>query len=198
MLSCVSGELVQSMGSSSSSFSWPSNRGSMDSGRPESLPSLVPFSSPNSPSFSLSPFVSLFTESTSHRDSSCVRAVFGVDVRSGGGVHGSEWQRLCFLGWSPQLVSEGSSQSGGGGRVKVREMTDLLGVSNSLILPPLRSSLWEKGLTRAGVAELTQGGVSWGWSMSDLLRERRGSDGRQRERRRRESMAGQKALKEKK
>lgn len=97
-------------------------------------------------------------------DSSSVRTVVGADVRFGGGVHGSEWQRLCLLGWSLPSVSdaEGSSQSGGGGRVKVREMTDLLGVSNSLILPPLRSSLREKGLTRAGVAKVTEFGVSGG------------------------------------
>lgn len=143
MLSCVSGELVQSIGSSSS-FSWPdrsSDSGSRDRGRPESPSCPITVSSPNSLSFSLIPFVSPFTESTSYGDSSPVRTVFGADVRYGGGVHGSEWQRLCLLGWSPQSVSEGSSQSGGGGRVKVREMTDLLGVSNSLILPPLRSSL---------------------------------------------------------
>ncbi len=139
MLSCASGELVQSMGSSSS-FSW--SRRSSDRGRPESLPSLSS-SSPNSLSSSLIPFVSPLTVSTSDGDSSSVSTVSGADVTYGGGVHGSEWQRLCLLGWSPLSVSDadGSSQSGGGGRVKVKEMTDLLGVSNSLILPPLRSSL---------------------------------------------------------
>lgn len=120
--------------------------------------------------------------------------VFGADVKFGGGVQGSEWHRLCLLCRPPESVSEGSSQSGGGGRANVREMTDLLGVSNSLILPPLRSSLREKGLTRAD----TLGGVSEGWSMSDLLRERRGSDRRPREYLRRESTAGQIALKKKK
>lgn len=187
MLSCVSGELVQSMGSSSPSSSSSSlssrssERGSRDKGRPESLPSLTSFSSSNSLSCSL---ISPFTASTADGDSSSERTVFGADVRFGGGVHGSEWQRLCLLGWSPLSVSdaEGSSQSGGGGRVKVREMTDLLGVSNNLILPPLRSSLREKGLTRAGVAKVTEEGVSGGWSMSDLLRDRRGSDRRQRDR----------------
>lgn len=50
------------------------------------------------------------------------------------------------------LFSGGEAQgSGGGGRVKVREMTDLLGVSNSLMRPPLRSWRRENGLTRAGV-----------------------------------------------
>lgn len=160
MLSCVSGELVQSMGSSSSSsLSWSSR--SSDRGSPESPPSMTSFSSPNSLSSSL---CASFPTSTSDMDSSSVRTVFGADVRFGGGVHGSEWQRLCLLGWSLPSVSdaEGSSQSGGGGRVKVREMTDLLGVSNSLILPPLRSSLREKGLTRAGVAKVTEFGVSGG------------------------------------
>ncbi len=139
VLSCVSGELVQSIGSSSSSpssfSSRFSDRGSRDRGRPESpamrvpLPSLISFTSPKSLSSSLSLFVSPFTVSASDMDSSSVRTVFGADVRFGGGVHGSEWQRLCLLGWSPPSVSdaEGSSQSGGGGRVKVREMTDLLG-----------------------------------------------------------------------
>lgn len=186
LLPCVSGELAQSIGSSSSSsFSWPgrsNDKGSRDRGRPESLPSSVTFSSSNSLSFSLILSVCPFKESTSHKDSSLVRTVLEAEVRCGGGVHGSEWQRLCLLGWSPLPASEELSQSGGGGRVKVSEMTDLLGVSNSLILPPFRSSLREKGLIRAGVSELTLGGVSGVRSTSDLLRERRGSEGRPRER----------------
>lgn len=99
-------------------------------------------------------------------------------------MQGSEWQRLCLLGMSTASASDAvvSSQSGGGGSVKVREMTDLLGVSNSLIFPPLRSSLWEKGLNRAGGAKVAGGGVSGGWSMSDLLRERRWSNSRPRDR----------------
>lgn len=40
--------------------------------------------------------------------------------------------------------------------------------------------------------------MSGGWSMSDLLRERRGSDGRQRDLRRRGPTDGETALKEKK
>lgn len=87
-----------------------------------------------------------------------MRALLGADVMCGGGVQGSEWQRLCLLGISQPSASEGTSQSGGGGRVKVREMTDLLGVSNSFILPPLRSSLCEKGLTRAGGAVVAEEG----------------------------------------
>lgn len=99
-------------------------------------------------------------------------------------MQGSEWQRLCLLGMSTASASDAvvSSQSGGGGSVKVREMTDLLGVSNSFIFPPLRSSLWEKGLNRAGGAKVAVGGVSEGWSMSDLLRERRWSNSRPRDR----------------
>lgn len=94
-------------------------------------------------------------------------------------MHGSEWQRRCLLGRSSQSISEGSSQSGGGGRVKVREITDLLGVSNSLILPPLRSSLREKGLTRAGAAK-KQEGMSEGRSMGSLSSEGLRSDVRER------------------
>ncbi len=56
---------------------------------------------------------------------------------------------------------------------------------------------WGK-LSSSGVAKVTEGGVSGGWSMSDLLRERRGSDGRQRDRLRREPITGQTALKGKK
>lgn len=41
--------------------------------------------------------------------------------------------------------------SGGGGKVKVREISDLLGVSKSLMRPPLRSWRKEKGLRRTGV-----------------------------------------------
>lgn len=37
-----------------------------------------------------------------------------------------------------------------GGRLKVSEMIDLLGMSKSLVFPPFRSSRWEKGLTRGG------------------------------------------------
>lgn len=93
-------------------------------------------------------------------------------------MHGSEWQRRCLLGRSSQSISEGSLQSGGGGRVKVREMTDLLGVSNNLILPPLRSSLREKGFTRAGAAR-KQEGTSEGRSMWGRSSERPGSDVRE-------------------
>lgn len=94
-------------------------------------------------------------------------------------MHGSEWQRRCLLGRSSQSISEGSSQSGGGGRVKVREITDLLGVSNNLILPPLRSSLREKGLTRAGAAR-KQEGMSEGRSMGGRPSEGLRSDVRER------------------
>lgn len=94
-------------------------------------------------------------------------------------MHGSEWQRRCLLGQSSQSISEGSSQSGGGGRVKVREITDLLGVSNNLILPPLRSSLREKGLTRAGVAR-KQEGMSEGRSVGGRPSEGLRSDVRER------------------
>lgn len=94
-------------------------------------------------------------------------------------MHGSEWQRRCLLGRSSQSISEGSSQSGGGGRVKVREITDLLGVSNNLILPPLRSSLREKGLTRAGAAR-KQEGMSEGRSVGGRPSEGLRSDVRER------------------
>lgn len=78
------------------------------------------------------------------------------------GVQGRDWQRLWDRGGA---LSQGVGLhgSGRGGKVKVREMTDLLGVSKSLIRPPLRSCLWEKGLMRAGVL--------WtGDNASDLLR----------------------------
>lgn len=79
------------------------------------------------------------------------------------GVQGKDWQRLWDRG-KPFPKWVGLHGSGGGGRVKVSEMTDLLGVSKSLIRPPLRSCLWEKGLTRAGVL--------WtGDEASDLLRD---------------------------
>ena len=45
----------------------------------------------------------------------------------------------------------GEGRRGGAGREKLREMTDMLGVSSSLQRPPLRSRRLEKGLTRAGV-----------------------------------------------
>lgn len=45
-----------------------------------------------------------------------------------------------------------SCSGAGGGRLKVSEVTDLLGVSKSLIFPPFRSSRWEKGLTRGDVS----------------------------------------------
>lgn len=60
----------------------------------------------------------------------------------------------------------------GGGRLKVREIKDLLGVSKSLILPPLRSCRWEKGLTRCGVSWARGKVGDLGRNMSDWLRER--------------------------
>lgn len=149
------------------------DRGSKDIGRPESHACRA--SSSSSPN-KLSSSPARFTGSVSGVDSS-ESTVFGADVRCGGGVQGREWQRRCLRGMSASSSEPGTSlQSGGGGRVKVREMTDLLGVSKSLILPPFRSSRWEKGLTRVGGAKVIQGCVSGGCSMSDLLRERRGSD----------------------
>lgn len=80
------------------------------------------------------------------------------------GVQGRDWQRLWNRdGAFPQWV--GLHGSGRGGRVKVREITDLLGVSKSLIRPPLRSCLCEKGLTRVGV-------LLTGDNTSELLRDR--------------------------
>lgn len=73
-VSWVSGELVQSIGSSSPSLSWPSDRGSRDRGRPESLPSS------SSRSCSDDPFVSPFRESTSYEGSAPVTSEPGVDV----------------------------------------------------------------------------------------------------------------------
>ena len=61
---------------------------------------------------------------------------------------------------------EHGSQSSG--RVKVREITDLLGVSRSLHRPPFRSCLREKGLTRAGVPRRGEVRVAGG-NMSDWL-----------------------------
>lgn len=69
--------------------------------------------------------------------------------------------------------------SGGEGRAKVREITDLLGVSKSLMRPPLRSWRWEKGLMRIGVDRVRRG--DGGRSTSDLLRQRHGSVGMSRE-----------------
>lgn len=81
------------------------------------------------------------------------------------GVQGRDWQRLWDrVGALSQVVE--LHGSGGGGSVNVREITDLLGVSKSLMRPPLRSCLWEKGLTRAGVFRT-------GDNTSDLLRDRR-------------------------
>lgn len=161
-MSCVSGEVVQSMGSSSTSCcSWStvfSDKGSIDSGRPES-PAREESSSPPSKLVSSLLLPSSFI---SNADPSSVRTVFGADIICGGGVHGSEWHRLCLLGISTASASdaETSPQSGGGGKVKVREMTDLLGVSKSLIFPPLRSSRCKKGLSRAEGVKVTQGSVS--------------------------------------
>lgn len=200
-MSCVSGEMVQSMGSSSvSCCSWStrfSDRRSIDGGRPESPVREISFSPPNKLSSSLPPLFTLFVPNV---DSSSVRTVFGAYAICGGGVHGSEWHRLCLLGTSTTSASDAgsSSQSGGGGKVKVREMTDLLGVSKSLIFPPFRSSRCEKGLTRAEGAMVTQGGVSEGCSMSDLLRERRGSDAPQRDGLRRGPTAGEVIVQKKK
>lgn len=73
-VSWVSGELVQSIGSSSPSFSWPSDRGSRDRGRPESLPSS------SSRSFSDDPFASPFRESISYEGSAPVSAQLDVEV----------------------------------------------------------------------------------------------------------------------
>ena len=56
------------------------------------------------------------------------------------GLQGSDWVRLWTRG-EPRAQWVGSEGSGRGGRSKVNEMTDLLGVSKSLIRPPFRSSL---------------------------------------------------------
>lgn len=74
VVSWVSGELVQSIGSSSPSLSWPSDRGSRERGRPESLPSS------SSLSFSNNPFESPLRESTSYEGSAPVTSELGVDV----------------------------------------------------------------------------------------------------------------------
>lgn len=88
-------------------------------------------------------------------------------------MQGSDWVRL----WEQGRM--GLLGSGGGGRVKVREMTDLLGVSKSLMRPPFRSCRWEKGLTRIGVVwDRTGDGES---RTADLLRQRPGSDAMSRE-----------------
>ncbi|KAG7280400.1 hypothetical protein CRUP_035842 [Coryphaenoides rupestris] len=119
----------------------------------------------------------LASSSSSFALGSLWRSMRGVVARAGGGVQGRDRQRRCLRSGSP-LPSDSAEWSswGSGGRAKVREMTDLLGVSNSLILPPCKSLRWEKGLTRpvggATAPGVEVGGVSRGWSMSDLLRER--------------------------
>lgn len=58
--------------------------------------------------------------------------------------------------------------SGSAGRVKVSEMTDLLGVSNSLHRPPFKSCLRENGLTLPGVPSKGEGRLPGG-IVSDWL-----------------------------
>ncbi len=124
-----------------------------------------------SASFSFIPSLSSSVLSSSSRPSWSRKS----SCRPSSGVHGRERHLRGGLR-SPRLpFSDGEAQeSWGGGRVKVREMTDLLGVSNSLMRPPLRSWRRENGLTRAGVPK--HGEVAGG-NTSDWLRDIRWSPG---------------------
>lgn len=104
-----------------------------------------------------------------------------VSIRRGSsGDDGSERQRRAGVpGWMrvSGVVTKGSCEEGSGdGGTRGRGVTGLLGVSNSLILPPRRSSRSEKGLTRVRLSPQL-GGESGdgGRKRSDRLRESRGS-----------------------
>lgn len=104
-----------------------------------------------------------------------------VSMRRGSsGDDGNERQRRAGVpGWSgvSGVVTKGSRVEGSGdGGTRGRGATGLLGVSRSLILPPLRSSRSEKGLTRVRLSPQFGGDSSdGGRKRSDRLRESRGS-----------------------
>lgn len=104
-----------------------------------------------------------------------------VSIRRGSsGDDGSERQRRAGVpGWTrvSGVVTKGSwVQGSGDGGTRGRAATGLLGVSRSLILPPLRSSRSEKGLTRVRLSpQLGGDSGDGGRKRSDRLRESRGS-----------------------
>lgn len=104
-----------------------------------------------------------------------------VSIRRGSsGDDGSERQRRAGVpGWTrvSGVVTKGSWVEGSGdGGTRGRGATSLLGVSRSLILPPLRSSRSEKGLTRVRLSpQLGGDSGDGGRKRSDRLRESRGS-----------------------
>lgn len=103
-----------------------------------------------------------------------------VSIRRGSsGDDGSERQRRAGVpGWTrvSGVVTKGSWVEGSEGGTRGRGAAGLLGVSRSLILPPLRSSRSEKGLTRVRLSpQLGGDSGDGGRKRSDRLRESRGS-----------------------
>lgn len=104
-----------------------------------------------------------------------------VSIRRGSsGDDGKERQRRAGVpGWTrvSGVVTKGSCVEGSGNDgTRGRGVTGLLGVSRSLILPPLRSSRSEKGLTRVRLsAQFGGDSGDGGRKRSDRLRESRGS-----------------------
>ena len=104
-----------------------------------------------------------------------------VSIRRGSsGDDGSERQRRTGVpGWTKVsgVVTRGSWVEGSSdGGTRGRGATGLMGVSRSLILPPLRSSRSEKGLTRVRLSpQLGGDSGDGGRKRSDRLRESRGS-----------------------
>ncbi|PWA30668.1 hypothetical protein CCH79_00009230 [Gambusia affinis] len=101
---------------------------------------------------------------------SCSASQGNAAVRLISGVQGSDWHLRggASIPVVPRRRRGEAHGSQSAGRVKVREMTDLLGVSKSLHRPPFRSLRREKGLTRGGVPR--RGGVrAAGGNLSDWL-----------------------------
>lgn len=104
-----------------------------------------------------------------------------VSIRRGSsGDEGSERQRRTGVSGWPRVsavVTEGSwVEVSGDGGTRGSGVAGLQGVSSSLILPPLRSSRSEKGLTRVRLSpQLGGDSGEGGRKRSDRLRESRGS-----------------------
>lgn len=104
-----------------------------------------------------------------------------VSIRRGSsGDEGSERQRRAGVsGWTKVsgVVTKGSwVEVSGDGGTRGSGVAGLQGVSRSLILPPLRSSRSEKGLTRVRLSpQLGGDSGEGGRKRSDRLRESRGS-----------------------
>lgn len=104
-----------------------------------------------------------------------------VSIRRGSsGDEGSERQRRAGVsGWTKVsgVVTKGSwVEVSGDGGTRDSGVAGLQGVSRSLILPPLRSSRSEKGLTRVRLSpQLGGDSGEGGRKRSDRLRESRGS-----------------------